>query len=172
MRRDWTKDYRETTGPDGKKRFAYTGDRFELTRKARGVYARVTLLAALILALLAAAGLLDSPGSRALYVALPWAVQCFAAALSLFDGARILMTRRALTARDHSSCALRLKKALVWTLALSALAAACDALYFLTCGRPANERLPLMLSLICFALSIFAYRLEKAAVWNRVAPAP
>lgn len=172
MRRDWTKDYRETTGQDGKKRYIYTADRFGLTEKGRSAYARVALHAALTLALLAAAGLLDSPGSRVLYVALPWAGLCFAAALALFDGARILLTKRALTARDYSSSALRLKRTLAWMLALSALSAAGDAVFFLTGGRPADERAPLALSLCCFALSLAAYRLEKAAVWNRVAPAP
>ncbi len=28
MRRDWNKDYTETTGPDGRRRYIYTGNLF------------------------------------------------------------------------------------------------------------------------------------------------
>ena len=173
MRREWTKDYQEIIGPNGRKSYIYTGKRFELTKDARRVYAnRVTPLAALILGLLAASGFLGSPGSRVLYVALPWAGLCFAAAFALFDCARILLTKRALTARDYQSSALRLKKTLIWMLALSALAAACDALFFLVSGRPADEYLPLVLSSCNVLFSVAAYRLEKTVIWNRIASAP
>jgi hypothetical protein len=47
----------------------------------------------------------------------------------MFDVVRILWTKRALTARGYNSSALRLKKALIWMLALSSLMTACDFLY-------------------------------------------
>ncbi len=31
MRREWTKDYEELIGPDGKRSYIYTGDRYEQT---------------------------------------------------------------------------------------------------------------------------------------------
>ena len=173
MRTEWTKDYQESTGPDGRKTYVYTGDRHALTQAARRVYARqVTPLTALTLAFLAASGLSGAPGSRVIYVALPWACLCFAAALALFDCARILFLKRALTARDFKSSALRLKKSLVSMLALSALASACEAIFFLLNDLPAGEIPAMVLTFFCFACSVSAYRAEKAAVWERVPSAP
>lgn len=173
VRREWTRDYLETKGPDGRKTYIYTGDRHALTDEARRVYARrVTPLVALTLALISVIGLLDAPGSRVLYVALPWAGLTFATALALFDCVRILLTKRALTKRDYDSSALRLKNTLVWMLALSALAAACDVMYFLMNGSPVDEYLPIILSCLNLLFSISAYRLERGAVWNRIPAAP
>lgn len=173
VRREWTKDYLETTDPDGRKTYVYTGDRHALTDAARRVYARrVTPLTVLTFAFLAAAGLSGAPGSRVMYVALPWAGLCFAAALALFDCVRILFLKRALTARDFRSSALRLKNTLVWMLALSALASACEAIFFLLNGLPAGEISAMVLTFFCFACSVFARRSEKAAVWERVPSAP
>jgi hypothetical protein len=173
VRTEWTKDYLETTGPDGRKAYVYTGDRHALTGAARRVYARrVTPLTALTFAFLAAAGLSGAPGSRVLYVALPWAGLCFAAALALFDCARILFLKRALTARDFRSSALRLKKSFVLITALSALASVCEVIFFLLNGLPAGEILTMVLTFFCFACSVLAYRAEKAAVWERMPSAP
>ena len=173
VRREWTKDYQEVTNPNGRKSYIYTGDRHALTWEARKVYAgQVTPSVALAFGLLAAAGLTGAPGSRVLYVALPWAGLCFAAALALFDCLRILLLKRALTARDFKSSALRLKKSLVWMLALSAVASACEAIFFLLNGLPTGEIPAMVLTFFCFACSVFSYRAEKAAVWERVPCAP
>lgn len=173
VRPNWTKDYLETTGPDGRKTYVYTGDRHALTGAAQKVYVRrVTPLTALTLAFLAAVGLSGAPGSRVMYVALPWAGLCFSAALALFDCARILFLNRALTERDFRSSALRLKKSLVSMLALSAIASVCEAIFFLLNGLPAGEILAMVLTFFCCACSVLAYRAERAAVWERVPSAP
>jgi hypothetical protein len=153
MRRDWTKDYEEISGPDGKTGYIYKGARYVLTEQGRrACLVRVTPLLTLALALLAAMGFLNSPGSRIAYVALPWAALCFLIAFALFDDARILLARRALTARDYKSSALRLKRTVAWAAAFSILLTGCDALYILLNGGSAGEYPFLVLS-ICVLFS-------------------
>lgn len=171
MRRDWTKDYREAVGADSGKRYIYIGERHELPRESRRVYQnRVVPAVVALLAAQAAWGLFDTPASRVLYVALPWAAVTFSAALALFDAARILMVRRALTARDYAASALRLKRTLLVTLALSALQLTMDLAYLILERFPGADLPIFTFHLLALGLSISAWRLEKPIVWNNLPP--
>lgn len=171
LRRDWTKDYRETVGADGRKRYVYIGKRYELPRESRRTYQnRVMPVLVALLAAQAAWGLIDTPASRTLYVALTWAAVSFSAALALFDAVRILLVRRALTARDYTSSALRLKRTLLITLALSALQLAMDLVYLILKWFPGADHLFFIIHLLVLGLSILAWRHEKQAIWNALPP--
>lgn len=171
VRRDWTKDYEETAGPDGKRSYTYKGARYELTKEARRAYMLyVTPPLVLSGALLIWMGLMDVSGSRVLYVALPWALACFAEALALNDGARILMTKRALNERDYTSSAQRLKKWLIALAALLALLCAVEIIYFFMSGSRAGERLPPVVSALALALGVLALWQERAIRWKRTPP--
>lgn len=172
MKRDWTKNYREVVGGDGRKRYIYIGERHALPAKSRRVYQNRVMPAVMaLLATQAAWGLFDTPSSRALYVALPWAAVTSAAAFALFDAARILMVRRALTERDYAASALRLRRTLVIALALSALQIVMDLVYLIQKGFPGADIPPLALHLLALGLSILSWRLEKLAIWNTLPPA-
>ena len=173
MRRDWTKDYLETTGPDGKRSYIYIGDRFELTEEGRRSYAMgVTPGLIAILIMLVLMGLGDSAGSRVMYVALPWAASCFAAAMGMFDLVRILMTKRALTKRDYASSALRLKKTLLCLVLICALAFVCDLIYMILNGFPLFDRAGFSALLLNQGVSAFTLFMEKKVVWNQIPSAP
>jgi len=171
LKRDWTKDYREAVGEDGRKRYLYTGERHALPAKSRRVYQNRVMPAVVALLMAQAAwGLFDTPSSRVLYVALPWAAATSAAAFALFDAARILMVRRALTQRDHAASALRLKRTLVIAMALSALQIVMDLVYLIQKGFPGADIPPLAFHLLALGLAFLAWRLEKRAIWNTLPP--
>lgn len=172
LRRDWTKDYREAVGADGQKRYVYIGKRYELPRESRRMYQnRVMPVLAALLAAQAVWGLIDTPASRVLYVALPWAAISFSAALAFFDAARILLVRRALTARGYVSSALRLKRMLLITLSLTALQLVMNLIYLVLKGFPGADHPFFIIHLMALGLSILAWRLEKQAIWNTLPPA-
>ena len=166
------RDYIETAGPDGKRGYTYVGARYELTKEARRAYMRrVTPPLAFAGALLMWIGLMNVSGSRVLYVALPWALACFAEGLALNDAARVLLTKRALNERDYKNSALRLKKWLIALAALMSLLCAAEILYFFTTGRRADEYLPPAISILALMLSVLALLTERAICWKRIPPA-
>lgn len=124
-----------------------------------------------LLAAQVAWGLIDTPASRVMYVALPWAAATSAAAFSLFDLTRILMVRRALTERDYASSALRLKRTLGVSVALSALQIAADLVHLVQTGFPGAIFPPFSYHFVALGLSFLAWRLEKQAVWKTIPPA-
>ena len=169
VRRDWTKDYEERLDRDGRSSYVYKGTRYALTPEGGRAYrTRVLPPLALVMAALAVMGLMDTPGAREMYVALPYALVFFPAALGLFDLVRILLTRRALTARDYGSSALRLQKSASWLAALAALAAACDLLYLILNGWNLKEGAFFALALLNLILSILVTRGERAVVWDAI----
>ena len=171
MRREWMKDYVETDGADGRKGYIYIGKRYELTDDGRRVYLRRVMPLILIAVVdLAALGLMDAPGSRVMYVAVPWAALTLAAALALFDLVCVLTARRALTARAYYASALRLGRTLALAGVLSALLAAADLIFMALGGFAAEEYRFFATTLLLFATFLVLHRAEKRALWREIPP--
>jgi len=171
VRRAWTKDYAEAEGADGRTGYIYTGKRYALTAEGRRVYLRRVMPLLIIAAAgLAALGLMDAPGSRAAYVAMPWAALVFLAALALFDLACALAARRPLTARDYRASALRLEHTLGWAAVLSALLVVADFFFMALGGFPAAEYRFFAGAALVFAVFVALWRTQRRALWREIPP--
>lgn len=134
--------------------YLYTGDYYMYDLPAgklkllKFVYLIVPLV---LLALFLAGGYVNNPGSRVIYVILPYITMFLPIAFMLSDAVKIIFSDNKMTFKQYNRSVLQLKRACIALMIISASAILGDAIYMGFRGGQSSA-LEMPYFLICFAI--------------------
>lgn len=122
----------------------------------------------LVLAILfTAGGYLNNPGSRVLYVILPYITMFLPIAFIISDTVKIIFSDNKMTFKQYNRSVLQLKRSVIALIAISAAAITGEISYLIFNGTKALLSSEIPYFLVCFAIfciSVAFYFIQRKAV--------
>lgn len=137
--------------------YTYSGAYFKFDmpeKELRHVKAALAVLTSALAALFVFAGMLNSAGSRILYVILPYAVMLLPILFMLSDIYKIAVIIRPMTRKQYDHSVVQLKRSTVAVIIFSAMSAVGDIIYLLFFCSPADVSKELIYLIACLGILI------------------
>lgn len=114
------------------------------------------LISLFMFALFAAGGFLNTPGSRIMYVILPYVLMFLPLAFILSDTVKIILSENRMTYKQYDRSVLQLKRACIALIAVSGIALAGEIIHLFTGGKSGILSLEVPFLIICITICCFS----------------